>query len=166
MTRPHPHLSRSATAACRLAFAFYRGAAAIMAADLARPPRPAWSCNCVATVTCSTSASSPRRNGTSSSTSTISTRRFPRPWEWDVKRLAASFVIAGRHIGFSDARRPDGGGPVRGYRERLARFAAMRSLDVWYARLDLGGNLEVPAEAKIPRQAEQAKKRARTWVAG
>src|SRR5205085_11139373 len=60
------------------------------------------------------------------------------PWEWDVKRLAASMLIAARHNGFStrdqdqvvlDA--------VREYRTAMAGFAAMGNLDVWYAHLDV-----------------------------
>jgi uncharacterized protein (DUF2252 family) len=63
---------------------------------------------------------------------------LPGPFEWDVKRLAASFAVAGRHRGFSEAQRRKATlGAVRAYREAMRRFASMRDLDVWYARLDV-----------------------------
>ena len=65
----------------------------------ARPPRGCGS-SCAGTRTCRTSARSRRRNGGWSSTSTTSTRPCPGPFEWDVKRLAASFAVAGRDNGF------------------------------------------------------------------
>ena len=59
---------------------------------------------------------------------------LPGPWEWDVKRLAASMVVAGRANGFSAARNREAAmGAVRGYREWIARYAGMRLIDVWYA---------------------------------
>ena len=59
---------------------------------------------------------------------------LPGPWEWDVKRLAASMVIAGRTNGFSAAQnRAVTMATVRSYRERMAAFAAMRLIDVWYS---------------------------------
>lgn len=59
----------------------------------------------------------------------------PAPWEWDVKRLAASFVLACRASGFSDKLAGDAVlSCVRSYRQAMARFSTMRALDVWYAR--------------------------------
>jgi uncharacterized protein (DUF2252 family) len=60
------------------------------------------------------------------------------PWEWDVKRLAASLEVAGRENDFSRSqRRRIVRRAVRSYREAMAEFAAMGILDVWYAHLDL-----------------------------
>ena len=60
------------------------------------------------------------------------------PWEWDVKRLAASFVVAGRDRGFEMAlRRSMVLELVRTYRTAVRQFAEMRNLDVWYARLNV-----------------------------
>src|SRR5206468_4650128 len=60
----------------------------------------------------------------------------PGPWEWDVKRLAASFAIAGRENGFSrKERRAVVFDTVRAYREAMSAFAGMRNLDVWYSHL-------------------------------
>ena len=59
------------------------------------------------------------------------------PFEWDVKRLAASFEIAGRERNFSEVERKEAVlTAVRSYRQAMRRFAAMDDLDVWYARLD------------------------------
>ena len=82
--------------------------------------------------TSSTSASSPRRSGTSSSTSTISTRRSPAPWEWDLMRLSASLVVAARSRSFSGHQaRHAVLEAVRTYRERMAEYASMRAIDVY-----------------------------------
>ncbi|HET6751497.1 MAG TPA: DUF2252 family protein, partial [Actinomycetes bacterium] len=59
------------------------------------------------------------------------------PWEWDVKRLATSFVVAARTVGFDQAiGRRAAEATVRTYREQMARFAGMRLLEVWYSRVD------------------------------
>jgi uncharacterized protein (DUF2252 family) len=61
---------------------------------------------------------------------------LPGPWEWDVKRLAASLVIAGRANGFDDAQRARiVRTTVRQYRESMIRFAEAGNLDVWYAKI-------------------------------
>ena len=62
---------------------------------------------------------------------------LPGPWEWDVKRLAASMVIAARENGFTGRERAAiVRATVRSYRERMRGFAAMGNLDVWYARVE------------------------------
>ena len=59
------------------------------------------------------------------------------PWEWDLKRLAASFVLAARSNGFAAAdQRRAAMACVRAYRERIRAYAKMAALDVWYARVD------------------------------
>ena len=64
---------------------------------------------------------------------------LPGPWEWDVKRLAASLVVAGRGNGFTTKeRRKVVRATVRRYRDAAAEFATMRAVDVWYARADMG----------------------------
>jgi uncharacterized protein (DUF2252 family) len=63
---------------------------------------------------------------------------LPGPWEWDVKRLAASVAVAGRDRGFDLTERAAAvAAGVRGYRLAMRDFAAMRNLDVWYARLEV-----------------------------
>jgi uncharacterized protein (DUF2252 family) len=62
---------------------------------------------------------------------------LPGPWEWDVKRLVVSFVLACRDNGYGDSVARDAVQTcVRAYREAMARFSMMRTLDVWYARFE------------------------------
>lgn len=62
---------------------------------------------------------------------------FPGPWEWDVKRLAVSFVLAARDRRFGDDLASAAARVVAGaYRTKLAEYARMAPLDVWYARID------------------------------
>ena len=63
---------------------------------------------------------------------------LPAPWEWDVKRLAASFVLACRDNGFSeDVAREAVLTCVRSYRMRMAEYSTMHVMDVWYASIDV-----------------------------
>ena len=62
---------------------------------------------------------------------------LPAPWEWDLKRLAASFVVACRDNGLDKASAEDAAlACARSYREHMSDFSEMRALDAWYARLD------------------------------
>src|SRR5436305_13475745 len=62
---------------------------------------------------------------------------LPGPFEYDVKRMAASFTIAGRNNGFSEAdTRAATLASVTAYREAMAAFAQMTTMDIWYAHLD------------------------------
>jgi uncharacterized protein (DUF2252 family) len=75
---------------------------------------------------------------------------LPAPWEWDVKRLAASFVVACRDSGFSDNIARDAVRTcVQSYREAMARFSVMRALDVWYARFEAEKLIEDIGDAGI-----------------
>ncbi|MFC1411589.1 DUF2252 domain-containing protein [Streptacidiphilus sp. N1-12] len=118
-------------------FRFYRGAAAIMAGDLAATPASglrAQLCGDAHMLNFRLLAS-PERNLMFDINDFDET--LPGPWEWDVKRLAASLVIAGRENGYSDReRRGIVRGCVRSYREWMRRFASMHDLDVWYAKAD------------------------------
>src|ERR1700761_1512642 len=63
---------------------------------------------------------------------------LPGPFEWDVKRLVASFAVAGRDRGFDLTVRESVNVTVgRAYREAMRQFADMRTLDLWYARIDV-----------------------------
>ena len=95
---------------------------------------------------------------------------LPGPFEYDVKRMAASFTIAARNNGFSEGRgaRRDGAS-VSGYRKAMAEFAAMRTLDIWYAHMsepefDVGdryGEARRASDEKLRRQGrEEGEKRA------
>jgi uncharacterized protein (DUF2252 family) len=81
---------------------------------------------------------------------------LPAPWEWDVKRLAASFVLAARSLGLSDGKGHDAAvACVRSYRKRLAEFSQTHPLDVWYARITVDDVIGL-----VPK-ADQARMRAR-----
>ncbi|MFE9813394.1 DUF2252 domain-containing protein [Streptomyces sp. NPDC005548] len=118
-------------------FRFYRGAAAIMASDLAGSPVSgidAQLCGDAHLLNFRLLAS-PERKLMFDINDFDET--LPGPWEWDVKRLSASFVIAARANGFDDAERARiVSGTVRSYREAMRRFAGMSNLDVWYAKID------------------------------
>jgi uncharacterized protein (DUF2252 family) len=117
-------------------FAFYRGGALIMAADLARTPNSGLRVQLCGDAHLSNFGmfGSPER------TLVFDINDFdetaPGPWEWDVKRLAASFAIAGRENGFSTKQnRSIVLETVRSYREAMNAFGAMRNLELWYSYL-------------------------------
>ncbi|WP_328909319.1 DUF2252 domain-containing protein [Streptomyces sp. NBC_00234] len=117
-------------------FRFYRGAAAVMASDLADTPRSglvAQLCGDAHMLNFRLLAS-PERQLMFDINDFDET--LPGPWEWDVKRLSASLVIAGRANGFDDSERTRiVSWTVRAYREAMIRFAGMSNLDVWYAKI-------------------------------
>ena len=124
-------------------FAFFRGGAAIMAADLAATPSSGIRVQLCGDAHLSNFGgfASPDRDMIFSVNDFDET--IPGPWEWDVKRLAASFAIAGRERGFRPReRRGIVLASMSRYREAMREFAGMRNLDVWYARLDAVGILE------------------------
>ncbi|MET9624352.1 DUF2252 domain-containing protein [Streptomyces sp. NPDC006464] len=118
-------------------FRFYRGAAAIMAADLAGTPRSGFTAQLCgdAHMLNFRLLASPERRLMFDINDFDET--LPGPWEWDVKRLAASLVIAGRANGFSARQRASVvRAAVRSYRERMRAFAGLGNLDVWYTRFE------------------------------
>jgi uncharacterized protein (DUF2252 family) len=119
-------------------FAFYRGAAEVMAADLADTPRSGFRVQLCGDAHLSNfgAFASPERDLVFDINDFDETH--PGPWEWDVKRLAASLAVAARE---RDFRRRESRGIVRAavrrYREAMRDFAAKPNLDVWYARTDV-----------------------------
>ena len=119
-------------------FAFFRGAALPMASDLAGTP-----CTELVVQACGDAHlsnfgifASPERKFLFDVNDFDET--LPGPWEWDVKRLAASLEVAARGNGFSGKeRRRIVTASTRCYRETIRSFAAMSHVDVWYARVDL-----------------------------
>ncbi|MDH6451617.1 MULTISPECIES: DUF2252 domain-containing protein [unclassified Streptomyces] len=119
-------------------FRFYRGAAAIMASDLAETPRTGFRAQLCgdAHMLNFRLLASPERRLMFDINDFDET--LPGPWEWDVKRLAASLVIAGRANGFSTKERAKiVSAAVRSYRESMRTFAGLGNLDVWYAQFDV-----------------------------
>jgi len=148
-------------------FTFYRGAALIMASDLAATPRSGFVSQICGDAHLSNFGvfASPERRLLFDMNDFDET--LPGPWEWDVKRLAASFEIAGRDRGFSAADRRD---VVRScvaeYRARMQQFAAARNLDVWYAHIEVDSVFEllkssITKKQQAKAQANAAKARTR-----
>ncbi|MFJ4810885.1 DUF2252 domain-containing protein [Streptomyces longwoodensis] len=118
-------------------FRFYRGAAAIMAADLAATPRSGITTQLCGDAHCLNFRllASPERRLMFDINDFDET--LPGPWEWDVKRLSASLAIAGRANGFSAKERARVvREAVRAYRERMRALARLGNLDVWYTRFE------------------------------
>jgi uncharacterized protein (DUF2252 family) len=118
-------------------FTFYRGAAKIMANDLAGTPTAGLEVQLCGDAHLSNFGlfASPERRLVFDVNDFDET--LPGPFEWDVERMAASFVVAGRNNGFTEAEgRRAAQASVRAYREAMTSFAGMGTLDVWYAHLE------------------------------
>ena len=119
-------------------FAFYRGAAKVMAHDLATTPSTGIDVQICGDAHLSNFGvyGSPERDLVFDLNDFDET--LPGPWEWDVKRLAASFAIAARHNEYSTRDERDlAQRSVAAYRQAMHAFASARYLDVWYAHLDV-----------------------------
>ena len=117
-------------------FTFYRGSALAMAVDLAGTPSTGVRVQCGGDshLVNFRGLATPERQVIFAINDLDET--LPAPWEWDLKRLAASFVIACRDNGFSESTAKDAVlSCVRSYREHMAEFAAMKVLDLWYFAL-------------------------------
>ena len=116
-------------------FTFYRGAAKIMAADLKATPRAGLTAQLCGDAHLSNFGvfASPERALLFDMNDFDET--LPGPFEYDVKRMSASFTIAARNNGFTKAQARDATlASVRAYREAMIEFAQMRTMDIWYAR--------------------------------
>jgi len=132
-------------------FAFYRGTAGLMAADLATTP--ATGIRVQACGDCHLmnfgGFATPERNVIFDINDFDET--LPAPWEWDIKRLVASFVLAARAAGLSDVQgREMAETCARSYRKNIGKFATMHPLDVWYSRVTAADILDLlsPGEQK------------------
>jgi uncharacterized protein (DUF2252 family) len=137
-------------------FAFYRGAAEIMAADLARTPvtllrvQACGDCH----IANFGGFGSPERRLVFDINDFDQT--LPAPWEWDVKRMAASVVLGGRGLGLRDRDCADAArSSVESYRGHMREYAQMRALEVWYSHL----------EAEILVDEAKSKQSRRMWTA-
>jgi len=132
-------------------FSFYRGAALPMAADLATTPTSGIQVQLGGDAHISNFGlfASPERDELFDMNDFDET--LPGPWEWDVKRLAASLVVAARGRGFDDHQaRHHAHAAVRSYRERMHEYAAMRAIDVYYSRVDVAGIMAYVAKRARP----------------
>ncbi len=147
-------------------FAFFRGAAAIMARDLAPTPATGFRAQLCGDAHLSNFGGFAAPDRRLVFDVNDFDESLPGPWEWDVKRLAASFAVAGRERGFNRKhRRASVLAAVGTYRESMREFAAMRTIDVWYARLDLTDRFESWArQAKKSRRKGVEKAFAKAWA--
>jgi uncharacterized protein (DUF2252 family) len=145
-------------------FAYYRGSPAVMAADLSRTPSTGIQlqiCGDAHLHNFGTFAT-PERNQVFDLNDFDETQ--PGPWEWDVKRLAASLVVAARTAGLSDG---DGRAAVEGcaaeYRAEMAKMAQLSAFEVWHSRLDVESMIaaapDKPARSRVERTAAKARQR-------
>jgi uncharacterized protein (DUF2252 family) len=147
-------------------FTFYRGAAMIMANDLAATPRSGLTVQCCGDAHLSNFGvfASPERQLMFDLNDFDET--LPGPWEWDVKRLVTSMLIAALDNGFSPKDQDQIVlQTVGSYRNSMRQFAAMNNLDVWYARLDIEAAVQKYGsqfKQKQVKRSEKALAKART----
>ena len=118
-------------------FTFYRGAAYLMAADLDRPPRTGLTVQLCGDAHLSNFGgfAAPDRRLVFDVNDFDET--LPGPFEWDLKRLVASFAVGGRDLGFAvKERRGVNLAVTRAYREAIRELASMKTFDLWYSRVD------------------------------
>ena len=90
---------------------------------------------------------------------------LPGPFEWDVKRLVASFAVAGRDRGFdSKQRRSINTAVARAYREAMRSYADMGNMDVWYAHVDVEEFAELAARQATAKQVSASRRTSRRHV--
>jgi uncharacterized protein (DUF2252 family) len=144
-------------------FTWYRGAALNMAADLAHTPATG-----LRVQTCGDAHllnfgvyATPERRAIFDVNDLDET--LPGPWEWDVKRLAASFVLACRNNGFGeDVARDAALSCVRSYRERMAEYSDMRKLDLWYAAIEFEKLIATIQDEEARKRATKRLEKARS----
>lgn len=141
-------------------FAYYRGAALAMATDLSKTPASGIKVQLCGDAHLSNFGvfDSPERAQLFDINDFDETH--PGPWEWDVKRMAASFEIGLRQREATAAqRRAAVQTSVRAYREAMSQFSAMRDLEVWYARLDVKTVVDAITRVATSKDAKFVKRR-------
>jgi len=143
-------------------FAFYRGSPAVMASDLSRAPSTGIHLQICGDAHLHNfgTFSTPERNQVFDLNDFDETQ--PGPWEWDVKRLAASLIVAARTAGLSDG---DGAAAVQGcaaeYRAEMAKMAQLSAFEVWHSRLDIESIVAAAPDQPTRSRAEQTAANAR-----
>jgi uncharacterized protein (DUF2252 family) len=142
-------------------FAFLRGSASVMAFDLAQSPTTGirvQACGDCHLLNFGAFAT-PERHIIFDINDFDET--LPAPWEWDIKRLAASIMVAGRYRGFAERRCSEAVlVAVRAYRENLAEYATCPGLQVWYARIDAEQMVAKASKARTSRPGAEGDARA------
>ena len=150
-------------------FTFLRGTAIVMAADLAATPVSGIRVQMCGDAHLNNFGifATPERNQVFDLNDFDET--LPGPWEWDVKRLAASIIIAGRNNGFSrDVNRQAVLSCLATYRQRMWEYGDMRHLEVWYSRIDYASSLEAVSESFrwwVNKQSKRATRRTHVELA-
>jgi uncharacterized protein (DUF2252 family) len=140
-------------------FTFFRGAAYLMASDLSDGPRTGLHAQLCGDAHLSNfgAYAAPDRRLVFSVNDFDET--LPGPFEWDVKRLVASFAVAGRDRGFDEKVRARINQTVSSsYREAIAGYAGMRTLDIWYDRIDIESELQAFLATATGNQRKRAEK--------
>src|SRR6202451_4442362 len=140
-------------------FTFYRGAAMIMAGDLAATPRSGLTVQCCGDAHLSNFGvfASPERKLVFDLNDFDET--LPGPWEWDVKRLAVSMLIAAQNNDYAGKDQDQVVlDTVEAYRNAMADFAAMKNLDVWYAHLEIERALKEFGSQLQPKAVKKTEK--------
>jgi uncharacterized protein (DUF2252 family) len=130
-------------------FAFLRGAASIMAFDLSQTPKTGIKVQAGGDCHLSNFGGygTPERNLVFDVNDFDET--LPAPWEWDVKRLATSIIVAGRSLKLSDKiSRVAAVAAVQSYREHMNEYAQMTAMDVWYTRIGVESLLSFTSRTK------------------
>jgi uncharacterized protein (DUF2252 family) len=141
-------------------FTFYRGAALIMAADLAETPRSGFLAQCCGDAHLSNFGlfASPERRLLFDINDFDET--LPGPWEWDVKRLACSLLIAARNNGLTVKEQERVVlAAMADYRDRMRTFSGMKTLDLWYTRFEMEPLVEEISRQVGSRMRKRLKKR-------
>ena len=137
-------------------FAVFRGAAAIMAADLAHTPNTGLGVQACGDAHLANfgAFATPERRIVFDINDFDET--FPAPWEWDLKRLAASFVVASRNNGHKPADgRAAAAAAARHYGAKLRELAATQTLDAWYSYLDYEEIIEETDDDELKRRRKK-----------
>jgi len=148
------------------AFAFFRGSAAVMAWDLSRTPTTGIRVQACGDCHAANFGgfASPERRLLFDINDFDET--LPAPWEWDVKRLAASVVLASRELGMGGGRCDDAVlDMAESYRQHMREYAEMRALEVWYSRMDAEVFIEEASTAAARKRWQEVEEDARLQTA-
>jgi uncharacterized protein (DUF2252 family) len=137
-------------------FTFFRGAAGLMAADLAPTPVSGFRAQTCGDAHLSNFGLFASAERTLVFDINDFDETLPAPWEWDIKRLVASLAVAGRNNGFSaKKRRKIATSAASSYRTAMRDFARHTNLEVWYAQLDIAAVLDRLRSTLAPAQVKR-----------
>jgi uncharacterized protein (DUF2252 family) len=143
-------------------FAFYRGAALHMAVDLAATPTTGLRVQCCGDAHLLNFGGFATQERRVLFAVNDLDETLPAPWEWDLKRLAASFVVASRDSGLRETAARDAVLTcARSYREHMAEFGGMKPLDLWNLAIEIEESISSISDAAIRRRLNRRLAKAR-----